>query len=80
MECKRNMAFADEMTRAQDYPFTLAKKSLLKGIKYGMDRATIALKFLERRQRDLGRVDIEEVGHPHRFEALIRLERAVERP
>src|SRR5579863_3288599 len=52
-ECKRNPAFADEMSRAQDYPLTLAKKRVFKTIKSNApDAGALALKLLERRQRD----------------------------
>ncbi len=52
-ECKRKPGFADEMARAQDYPLTLAKKAVFRGIQGGVkDYGTLALKFLERRQRD----------------------------
>ena len=52
-ECKRNPAFADEMARAQDYPLTLAKNRLFKTIKSNApDAGALALKLLERRQRD----------------------------
>ncbi len=51
MEIKRNQAFADAMERAQDYPLTLAKKRLFRGIN-AWDGAPLALKYLERRQRD----------------------------
>jgi hypothetical protein len=52
-ECKRNPKFADDMARAQDYPIALAKNKLLKVIKSSApDAGSLALKFLERRQRD----------------------------
>lgn len=51
-ECKRNPAFADEMDRAQDYPLILAKKRILTAIRDPESDDGLALKFLERRQRD----------------------------
>ncbi len=52
-ECKRNPEFSDEMARAQDYPLRLAKKWMLKAIQGRCDGyGALALKFLERRQRD----------------------------
>jgi hypothetical protein len=51
-ECKRNPSFADEMDRAQDYPLILAKKWVLNAIRNPESDDGLALKFLERRQRD----------------------------
>ena len=50
--CERDPEFLSVMEAAQDYPLTLAKKTLLNGIRHGMDKASLALKLLERRQRD----------------------------
>lgn len=49
-ELKRNPKFSDEMDRAQDYPFIMAKKNLLRAVKSGS--ASYSMSFLERRQRD----------------------------
>lgn len=51
-ECKRNPSFADEMSRAQDYPLTLAKKRIMLAMRNPKADDALALKFLERRQRD----------------------------
>lgn len=52
-ECKRDPAFANEMDRAQDYPLVLAKKRMLQYINSPREGfGTLALKFLERRQKD----------------------------
>jgi hypothetical protein len=51
-QCKRDPSFADEMDRAQDFPLTLAKKRLLNAIRDPESDDGLALKFLERRQRD----------------------------
>lgn len=52
-ECKRNPSFADEMGRAQDFPFIVAKHRVFRGMKQpGPEAANLVLKFLERRQRD----------------------------
>lgn len=52
-ELKRNPGFSDEMTRAQDYPLAMAKKWMMRAIQGRSDGyGNLALKFLERRQRD----------------------------
>lgn len=51
-ECKRNPVFADEMLRQQDYPLTAAKNKLVREMQSPLADGTLALKFLERRQRD----------------------------
>ena len=52
-QMKRDEAFRKEMDSAQDFPFLVAKQRLFTGLKMkGPEGASLALRFLERRQRD----------------------------
>ena len=49
-ECKRDLAFLDRMERAQQFPFMLAKKTVVQALK--ANDGHLALKWLKNRQRE----------------------------
>jgi hypothetical protein len=57
-EKKRNPEFADRIHRAQQFPFMLAKKTVLNAMKD--DDGALALKWLKNRQRDRYHEKVEQ--------------------
>src|SRR5437763_224382 len=57
-ERERNEAFAQKMDRAQQFPFVLAKKTVLNAMKD--DDGALALKWLKNRQRDRYHEKVEQ--------------------
>src|SRR4051812_14349545 len=56
---KENEDFSDQMDRAKQFPFMLAKKGLLQALKEG--DGNLLLKWLKNRQRDRYHEKVEEV-------------------
>jgi hypothetical protein len=69
-ERARNEAFRDRMDRCKEFPFMLAKKTVLTAL--ATDDGALAIKWLKNRQRDRYHEKVEEVVKQEPIEELIR--------